>query len=40
MLATPDYAASVGGDVLNFTEEQTRAIVTVQEGGDKMTFNW
>ena len=36
----PDYRASVDGDVWNFTEAQTRAAVTVQDGGDKMTFNW
>ena len=36
----PDYAASVDGDVWSFTEAQTRATVTVQDGGDKMTFNW
>ena len=36
----PDYAGSVDGDVWNFTEAQTRATVKVQDGGDKMTFNW
>ena len=36
----PDYRASVDGDVWSFTEAQTRATVTVQDGGDKMTFNW
>ena len=35
-----DYAASVDGDVWTFAEAQTRATVTVQDGGDKMTFNW
>lgn len=35
----PDYRVSVDGDVWNFTEAQTRATVTVQESGDKMTFN-
>ena len=36
----PEYRASVDGDVWSFTEAQTRATATVQEGGDKMTFNW
>ena len=36
----PDYRASVDGHVWCFTEAQTRATVTVQAGGDRMTFNW
>ncbi len=36
----PDYAGGVDGNVWSFTEAQTRATVTVQDGGDKMTFNW
>ena len=36
----PDYRASVDGDVWSFTEAQTRATVTVQDGGGKMTFHW
>jgi hypothetical protein len=36
----PEYRASVDGGVWSFTEAQTRATVTVQEGDDKMTFNW
>ena len=27
-------------DAWTFSEPQTRATVTVQQGGDKMTFNW
>jgi hypothetical protein len=36
----PNYRASVDGHVWNFTEAKTRATVTVQGGGDQMTFNW
>ena len=36
----PDYRASIDGHVWNFTEAQTRATETVQDGGDKMTFKW
>ena len=36
----PDYRASVEGDVWSFTEAQTRATVTVDRGGNRMTFNW
>ena len=36
----PDFRASVDGHVWRFTEAQTRATVTVQAGGDRMTFNW
>ena len=36
----PDYRASVDGHVWTFTEAQTRATVSVQGGGNKMTFNW
>ena len=36
----PGYRASVDGDAWSFTEAQTRATVTVQDSGDKMTFNW
>ena len=36
----PEYLASVDGDVWRFKEPQTRATVTVQEGGCKMSFNW
>ena len=32
--------ASVDGQVWTFAEAQTRATVTVQGGGDKMTFSW
>jgi hypothetical protein len=30
----------VDHDAWTFSEPQTRATVTVQQGGDKMTFNW
>jgi hypothetical protein len=36
----PDYAGSVDGEVWCFTEAQTRVTVTVQNGGDEMSFNW
>ena len=36
----PNYSASVDGDIWKFTEAQSRATVTIQEGGDKMIFNW
>ena len=36
----PDCRASVDGDVWSFAEAQTRATATVQDGGDKMAFNW
>ena len=36
----PEYRASVDGDVRNFKEPQTRATVTVQGGGSKMSFKW
>jgi hypothetical protein len=36
----PHYRASVDGDVWSFSEAQTRATVTAQDSGDKMTFNW
>ena len=36
----PDYRANVDGDVWSFTEPQSRATVTVHDGGDKMTFKW
>ena len=36
----PNYRASAEGDIWKFTEAQSRATVTVEEGGDKMTFNW
>ena len=36
----PEYQASVDGDVWSFEEPQTRATVTVQDGGGKMSFNW
>ena len=36
----PEYRASVDGDVWTFKEMHTRATVTVQDGGSKMSFNW
>ena len=36
----PDYRASVDGCVWSFTAAQTRATVTVQDGLNKMNFNW
>ena len=36
----PDYRANVDGNVWSFTEAQSRATVTVDEGGNEMTFNW
>jgi hypothetical protein len=36
----PEYRTSVDGDVWHFKEPQTRATVTVQEGGRKLSFNW
>lgn len=36
----PDYVASVSGKVWCFTEAQTRATVTVRDGGNKMTIQW
>ena len=36
----PDYCANVDGNVWSFTEAQSRATVTVKEGGNEMTFNW
>jgi hypothetical protein len=36
----PDYRASVDGPICSFKDAQTRATVTVQDGGDKMTFSW
>lgn len=36
----PEYRATVDQDTWTFSEPQTRATVTVQHGGDKMTFNW
>jgi len=36
----PDYRANADGNVWSFTEAQSRATVTVKEGGDEMIFNW
>ena len=36
----PDYCANVDGNVWSFAEEQSRATVTVEEGGDEITFTW
>ena len=36
----PEYRASVDSDVWSFKEPQTRATVTVQNGGRKMNFKW
>jgi hypothetical protein len=35
-----DYAGSLDGHVWRFTEAQSKATVTVQDGGYQMTFNW
>jgi hypothetical protein len=36
----PEYRVAVDGDVWTFTEPETRATVTVNTGGDSMTFKW
>ena len=36
----PEYRAEAVGDVWTFTEVPTRATVTVENGGKRMTFNW
>ena len=36
----PEYRASVDGDVWTFSEPQTRATVTVEDGGKRMRFAW
>ena len=36
----PEYRANVDGNVWSFTKAQSRATVTVKEGGNEMTFNW
>ena len=35
----PNYCANANGDIWKFTKAQSRATVTVAEGGDKMTVN-
>lgn len=36
----PEYGAAVDGNVWTFTEPQTRATVTVEDGGNRMRFEW
>jgi hypothetical protein len=36
----PQYRAAVDGDVWTFEEPQTRATVTVDDGGRTMRFDW